>query len=159
MASFPLLCHRRCRRGVSELYASMLMIGVTLSLGSFVTFAALGQFGLATGSASLGATLQQSSAETQLGLVYVAVASSSACPSLGGVEEGTTLTLALYNYGTTSFTPSAILVNATSFPGSYSAVPSGSLGLFAVTLANCAHSAGQSVVVTDTSGDVLQVVS
>jgi len=137
----------------------MLMIGVTLSLGSFVAFAALGQFGLAANSASLGASLDQSSAQTQLGMVYVAVASSSTCPSFGGVHEGVSLTLALYNYGTTSFTPSELLVNATAYQGAYGSTPPGSLGLYTVTLAACAHSSGQSVLAADSAGDVLQVAS
>jgi len=159
VAPSPLFSRHPGLRGISELYAAMLMIGVTLSLGSFVTFAALGQFGLAASSASLGANLDQSSAQTQLGLVYAAVASSTSCPSFGGVHEGVSLTLALYNYGTTSFTPSELLVNATSYFGSYASTSPGSLGLYTLTLASCAHSSGQSVVAADSAGDVLQVVS
>ena len=137
----------------------MLMIGVTLSLGSFVAFAAVGQFGLAADSASLGASLAQSSAETQLGLVYVAIASSNSCPVVGGVHEGTSLTLAVYNYGSTAFTPAELLVNSSAFAGAYPTTPPGSLGLYGVTLAGCAHTSGQSVVAEDSSGDVLEVFS
>jgi hypothetical protein len=137
----------------------MLMIGVTLSLGGFVAFAAVGQYGLAANSASLGASLAQSSAETQLGLVYVAVASTNACPIYGGVHEGTSLTLALYNYGSTSFTPAVLLVNSTAFAGAYPTTPPGSLGLYSLTLAGCSHSSGQSVVAEDPAGDVVQVGS
>jgi len=154
-----LFSRRQRRFGISELYAAMLMIGVTLSLGSFVTFAALGQFGLAASSASLGASLDQSSAQTQLGLVYAVVASSGSCPTFDGVHEGVSLTLALYNYGTTNFTPSELLVNATSFSGSYAPTAPESLGLYTLTLASCAHSSGQSVVAANSAGDVLQVVS
>ena len=135
------------------------MIGVTLSLGSVVVFAALGQFGLAANAASLGAGLNQSSAETQIGLVYAAVASSASCPKSGGVQEGVSLTLALYNYGSVSFSPSQLLVNATAYPGTYGSLAPGSLGLYAVTLAGCAHSSGQSVVVADSSGNVFEIVS
>jgi hypothetical protein len=147
------------QKGVSELYASMLMIGVTLSLGSFVAFAALGQFGLAANSASLGAGLDQSSAEMQIGLVYAAVASSNSCPMSGGVHEGVSLSLALYNYGAASFLPSDLLVNATAYSGTFGAIGPESLGLYTVALVGCAHSSGQSVVVADSSGDEFQIVS
>jgi hypothetical protein len=137
----------------------MLMIGVTLSLGSFVAFSALTQFGLVVNSASLGAGLDQSSAETQLGLVYAAVSSSNSCPVSGGVHEGVSLSLALYNYGSSSFSPSELLVNATAYPGTYGAIAPNSLGIFTVALAGCAHSSGQSVMIADSSGDEFQVAS
>jgi hypothetical protein len=147
------------RSGVSELYASMLMVGVTLSLGSFVAAAAVSQFGLAGGSASLGASMEQSSSGVALGLVYVAVAPSVSCPVSGGYHEGNSITLALFNYGTTSFTPAEVAVNSTIYPGSYPAVAPGTLGQYAISLGSCAHGWAQTLLVLDSSGDGVELGS
>ncbi len=142
---------------MSELYASMLMIGVTLSVGSFVAYAAVSQAGAASGSASLGAALAQSSAGTQLSLVYAAVTPSASCPTYAGYHEGTSLSLSLYDYGTASFSPAAIMVNSTVYPGSYATISAGDLATYTIPLATCAHSSGLTIFAVDPSGGEVQV--
>jgi flagellin-like protein len=144
------------RRGVSELYASLLMVGVTLSLGGAVVVAASSQFGLAANSASLGASLQQSSAGVQVSLVYAAVFPSGSCPTYQGVKEGTSLTVALYNYGAADFAPAELVVNSTAYQGGYGTLALGSLGAYTITLGACAHSSGQTVLAVDSLGDEVQ---
>jgi len=147
------------RRGVSELYATMLMVGVTLSLGGVVSFAAAGQFELNARSASLGAALVQSSAGVQLSLVYVSTPASASCPTYQGYNEGAILTLSLYNYGTTSFTPAEFVVNSTAYPGVYGTLAPGSMVGYTVSSGSCIHSSGQAILVIDTWGDAIQLES
>lgn len=154
MASSRLFPSRR--RGVSELYAAVLMIGVTLSLGSIVVAAATSQFGLASDSASLGATLRQEAADTQLGVIYDAVQPSGSCPMFGGYPEGSTLTLAVYDYGSLGFTPAGFVVNSTVYAGSFGEVAPGTLAIYTLSLAGCAHPSGQTVLAFDSSGDEVQ---
>ena len=156
MAFPPIFRTRRTRGGVSELYAAVLMIGVTISLGSLVLAAASSQFGLAADSASLGSSLQQTSAEVQLGVVYVAVPPSGSCPLYQGFQEGTTLTVGLFDYGSAGFSPAGFVVNSTAVPGSYGTVVPGALGQFAVTLGSCAHHSGQVILAYDSAGDEVQ---
>lgn len=144
------------RRGVSELYASMLMVGVTLSLGSVVVAAALGTFGRAESSASLGASLQGTESGTQISLVYVSVKPSSSCPAYRGVPEGTLLTVYLFDYGGTPFSPSEFAVNSTVYAGNFSAMAPGGMGQYAVTLGSCAHPWGLTIVAADAVGDGVQ---
>ena len=147
------------RRGVSELYASMMMLGVTLTMGGLVASAAIGQLGLQNGSASMGAALAQESAGKDLALVYLVAAPSGSCPVYAGYHEGTTLTLAVYNYGTERFAPSALAINGTVYAGGYSAVGPGSLGTFALSLGSCAHASGETVLLVDSVGDEVQLAS
>ncbi|MDG7010989.1 MAG: hypothetical protein JRN57_02595 [Nitrososphaerota archaeon] len=149
---FPL----RRRRGVSELYAAVLMIGVTLSIGSIVVVAATSQFDLASSSATLGASLREGAAETQLGLVYAAVRPSASCPAYRGYQEGTDLTVALYDLGETGFAPAGFVVNGTDYVGSYSALSPGALGEYALALGSCAHPAGLTILAYDAQGDEVQ---
>jgi hypothetical protein len=135
----------------------MLMIGVTLSLGGIISIAALGQFGLATDQASLGSSLEQRSAGTQLSLVYASVTPASSCPSYRGEEEGTNLTVAVFDYGTVGSTPVEIMVNSTAHSGAYATVPSGGLAAYSVTLGTCAHGPGQSILLVDSVGDEVQL--
>ncbi len=144
---------------MSELYASMLMIGVTLSLGSIVAAAALSQFGLANGAATADSTARQSAASVELGLVYVAVSPSGSCPVYEGNPEGSTLKVSLYNYGAAPFSPSEFMVNSSVYPGAYPTLGAGSLGSFTISLGGCAHSSGQTLLVLDTAGEGAQVWS
>ncbi len=161
MALSPSFAGRRRsgRPGVSELYASVLMIGVTLSVGGFVVASAMGQFGLIDSSASLAASLQQTSAGVQIGLSYVVVPSLGSCPPYGGNREGTSLTVALYNYGRADFTPAEFVVNSTIYRGSYSTLSPGDFSAYSFALAGCGHSSGLTIVVADSSGDVVQFES
>ncbi len=137
----------------------MLMVGVTLSLGSVVAAAALGQFGLANGAASADAAVRQTSAGVGLSLVYVAVAPSGSCPLYDGYPEGTAMTVSLYNYGAASFAPSEFMVNSTAYPGTYAALGAGTLGAYTILLASCAHASGQTLLILDPAGEGAQVAS
>ena len=137
----------------------MLMVGVTLSLGSVVVAAALGSMGQAEGSASLGAAVHESASGVQLSLVFVSVAPSGACPTQGGAEEGTSATLALFDYGSTGFAPAELMVNSTFYPGSYAPLSPGKMQEYPVLLAECAHPSGLTVLAVDAAGDEVQVGS
>ncbi|MDG6920072.1 MAG: hypothetical protein JRN59_00910 [Nitrososphaerota archaeon] len=141
---------------MSELYASLLMIGVTLSLGSLVVAAATSQFGLASDSASAEAALSERTAGVQVALVYSAVMPSTACPDYQGAQEGENLTLALYDYGADGFTPTGFVVNSTVVTGGFGALGPGSLAVFDVPLGACAHPSGASVAAFDAAGDEVQ---
>jgi hypothetical protein len=141
---------------VSELYAAVLMVGVTLSLGSLVVAAATSQFGLATDSASLGASLREGAAGTQLGMVYAAVQPSGSCPAYEGGQEGSTLTIAVFDYGSAGFTPAGFVVNSTVYAGSFGEAAPGALAQYTVALASCAHQSGLTVLAYDSSGEEVQ---
>ena len=144
------------RRGVSELYAAMLMIGVTIMVGTVVVLSASNQFGLVANAASVGASLQSSSSGVQVGLVYAEVVSSRSCPSYQGTIEGTTLSVSLYNFGSTSFIPSLVAVNGTAYAGGFSPLVPQNIGVYTIGLGSCAHSGGQTIVAVDALGDELQ---
>jgi hypothetical protein len=146
---------REPRAGVSELYAAMLLVGVTLSLGSLVVSAATNQFSIASGTASLGERIGQEAASVQLAFVYSTTA-LGLCNSYGGSPEGTTLTVALFDYGSGSFTPTGFVVNSTVISGSYATASPGELVQYAISLGACAHSSGQTLVAFDASGDEVQ---
>ena len=155
---------RKARRtGVSELYASLLMLGVTLSFGSVVASMAMGQLNQGTTSASLGTSLTAQSVGRQVALIYVTSASPGSCPAYEGAQEGTVLTVTLLDYGSQPFTPDQILVNGTTYySNSYQALTPGIPRSYSVTLApagSCAHPGGQNLMLTDTGGDEVQFAS
>lgn len=133
----------------------MLLVGVTLSLGSMVVAAAEGQFSLASGTASLEGRINQDAASVQLALVY-STATAGSCGSYLGSPEGTTLTVALFDYGSGTFTPSGFTVNSTVITGTYGALSPGELVAYALPLGPCVHSSGQTVVAFDSSGGEVQ---
>lgn len=141
---------------MSELYASMLMIGVTLAVGAAVVFAATNQFSLATGAEAVGSSLQLSSSGAQVALVFASVSPSGSCPLYLGENEGTTLVLALYNYGTTRFAPAEVVVNSTVYAGGYSVVFPGEMVTYALALGSCSHASGLAILMADPGGDVAQ---
>lgn len=141
---------------MSELYASMLMIGVTLALGGVVVAAALGSAGQADRSASLGASVQQQGDGVQLSLAYAAVLSSGSCPSYQGAGEGDALSVSVFDYGTAGFTPSELVVNSTTFSGGFQPVSPGALQTYTVALGSCAHAAGLTIFLADSRGDEFQ---
>ena len=145
----------RGTRGISELYASVLMVGVTLALGGLVTSSALGEFGLANDSASLGAA-QHVPAMTQVGLVYFVVAPSGSCPESGMYREGTSVSMAFYNYGEVPFAPAEIAVNGSVHPGRYPPMAPGSMGTYALDTGACSRSWGETVTLIDPQGNELQ---
>lgn len=145
------------RAGVSELYASMLMIGVTLALGGIVVAAAMGSAGQANASASLGSALQEEGSGVRLSLVYAVVAPSGACPPYRGVDEGTSLTVALFDYGTEGFSPAEIGVNSTLYSGGFPTASPGAMAYYTVVLGTCAHASGLTVAAIDTRGEEVQV--
>lgn len=145
--------HRR--NGVSELYASMLMVGATLALGGLVTSSAIGQFALANSAASLGAARGVTPAG-EIGLVYFAVASSGSCPLDKGYHEGTLVNLAFYNYGDLTFVPVEIALNGSVYSDGYAPIAPGSMGTYALKLASCSRSSGETVALVDQLGDEVQ---
>ena len=149
----------RRKTAVSELYASMLMIGVTLATGGLVASAAIGQFGLADSSAPVGAGVLQSSADAKIALIYLVATPSGSCPVFGGYREGTSLTLEVYNYGAATFDPALVAVNSTVLSGPFSPIPSGTLGTLTLFLGGCAHPSGQTILVEDIQGDAVQLES
>lgn len=142
---------------MSELYAAVLMIGVTLALGSVVAGAAVGLFGYATRGASLGASAAQESSEVQLSLVYSTTAPSASCPSYGGGQEGTALDIGLFDYGSAGFSPDGFVVNSSVIGGDFGSVAPGSLAQFVLPLGSCAHPSGQTLVAFDAAGDEVQI--
>ena len=144
---------------MSELYASILMVGVTVSLGSVLVGAAVGSIGQAQGASSLGASIQSSAYGRELSLVYIVVAPSGTCPPYRGVREGTELTLAMFDYGANGFSPAEFVVNSTVLLGTYPGLSPGTMGQYTITLGSCAHSGGQTVTAIDSEGDVVQVGS
>ena len=158
------------RKGVSELYASVLMIGATLAFGGVVASAAVSQFNGATGGGSQGAAASAASAGKLVSLVYgTVVPGSGGCtaayrgPDGGAYPEGKTYLLVLYDYGSVSFAPYEVFDNGTLLGvGGYVAVPAGSGAATApatnsLTLPGCAHPTGQSFVLIDGAGDEVAV--
>ncbi len=142
---------------MSELYAAVLVIGVTLSFGSIVVAAAGTQFGAEGNASSLGSSLAQTSAGIQVGLVYAAVSPSLSCPQYRSFNEGTSLTLALYDFGSAPLSPAGLVVNSTVYVGGFPTVPAGGMAQVTLTLTSCAHSSGQTVVMFDSAGDEAQI--
>ena len=132
----------------------MMMIGVTLSVGGYVTAAAINQFNLAQNAASLAALVQQQSAGKLISLVYSTVTPSGSCPAYVGYSEGI-LTLELYNYGTFTFTPSEAFDNGTLYSGTGS-VAANSMAAFTFTLPSCVHPSGQTILLVDSYGNEMQ---
>ena len=144
---------------MSELYASVLMVGVTISLGSVLVAAALGSIGQAQGASSLGASLQLSASGRELSLAFAAVAASGPCPAYRGGAEGTVMTLALFDYGASGFVPVEFVINSTIYAGTYPALSPGTMAQYTVSLGSCAHSTGQTVTAVDSAGDEVQFES
>lgn len=148
------------RRGVSELYASLLMIVVTLLFGSVVTVAAINQFNLSTYSGSLAETVQQASAGKLISLIYFTIsAGSGSCTTVyNGVTEGTNANLALYNYGFVGMNPTEIFINGTLlYSGTgFGNIAPGSMTIYTLTLPSCAHPTGQTILLVDAYGDEIQ---
>ncbi len=146
---------------MSELYASVMMIGVTLVFGSFVATAAINQFNLSTYSGSLAASVQQASAGKQVSYVYFAVTpGSGSCTTMyRGVTEGRATTLALYNYGSAGMNPTEIFVNGTlQYSGTgFGNIAPASMTTYSLTLSSCAHPSGQTFLFVDASGDEVQI--
>jgi len=136
----------------------MLLIGVTLSFGSVVAVDAVNQFNLSTNSASLAAAVQEVSAGKLVSLVYGSVSPSRSCPLYQGYNEGTTYTMALYDYGSANFSTVELFVNGTLYSGGgYGTISAGSIASYTLTLPWCAHPSGQTFLLLDANGDGVQV--
>ena len=158
---------RAARRGVSELYSSILMVGVTLVFGGIVTSAAIGQFNGSTTAGALGVQEQEASAGKQVSMVYgTVVPGSGGCtstykgPDGKPYAEGRTYLLALYDYGDTSFSPYEVFDNGTLLAvGGYSTITAAAGGgapapvQNALALPSCAHPGGQTFLLIDSAGD------
>ena len=141
------------------LYTSVLLVGGTLAMGGVVVVGAASQFALTANAANAGSSLVERSAGTRLALVYALTPSSGACGSYGGAKEGTSLAVALYNYGTAAFALADLAVNSTLHPAVYPVIGPGDLGTYVVPLGTCAHSAGQTIFLVDSAGDGVQIES
>jgi hypothetical protein len=143
----------------------MLMVGVTLSFGSVITAAAVQQFNASTSGEAFAASAEQASVGKQISLVYgTVVAGSGGCtttykgPDGGTYTEGKSYTLVLYNYGSVPFTPDEVFDNGTLLAvGAYSTVPASGLASNTLTLVSCAHPAGQTILLVDSSGVEISV--
>ena len=135
------------------------MVGVTLAVGGLVASSALGQLAMANDASSLSAMAQEASVRTQLGVVYILAESSWSCPLYGGQHEGTTLEIAIYNYGGTAFKPAQMIINGTLFAGDYTPLAPGSLRTYALVGTTCSHSSGQTLIVENSAGDEVQFES
>lgn len=157
----------RGHRAVSELYASVLMIGITLSFGSIVASVAVGQFQSSTEGASQAVFAQQASVGKQITLVYgTVVQGSGGCtatyigPDGAAYLEGKSYVLVLYDYGSASFAPAEVFDNGTLLPsGGYSTILAHGSGPVSNSLAltACARPSGQTFLLVDVSGDELTV--
>ena len=146
------------RTGVSELFASLLMVGVTLSLGGVVTAAAVSQYGMQASSAAVSGSLEQTSAGKLVSLVYsqVAPGSGGCTRTYYGATEGETVTLELFDFGPSAFSPSVIFVNSTLFASNYPTLLPGGMAAYTLTLPDCAHAAGQTILLGDAKGDEVE---
>jgi hypothetical protein len=145
---------------VSELYATLLLMGVTLSFGGLVATSALQQISLQSGASSAAASSQAAAAGKDLALAFgtVPAPGSGGCrQSYAGFLEGTGYTLALFNYGSRAFAPAEVFDNGTLLAGGpYGAALPGRLTTYSLTL-GCSHPSGQEFLLVDASGAVEQI--
>lgn len=128
------------------------MIAVTVAFGSYISYAAITQFNQAGNAAGNAAANQQQASSELLSFVYTSVVQGSGgcSTSYQGVTEGTSLTLAFYNYGTTPFNTGVTYINGTAYSGiGVSQIPAGTYISWTLTMGSCVHSTGQSIVLTD----------
>jgi hypothetical protein len=138
----------------------MMMIGVTLGFGGYVTNAALNQFGIAQNAGAAASAVQEAQASKLVSLVYSTVAGSQSCPLFSGYNEGTVLTVALYNYGQSSFSPVEAYLNSTQYLGTgYGNISPGTMSTFSFTFSSCLHAPGQSILLVDAYGDELELAT
>ncbi len=133
------------------------MIGITLSFGGLVTVAAVGEYTASAGSASLGSALQVSSSGVQVSFVYAFTASPGSCPTYDGAPEGTSLTVAIYDYGTSSFAPVLLADNSTLFTGNFAQLSPGTLQTYTLSESVCVHASGQTVALAGSTGKEVEV--
>jgi hypothetical protein len=147
------------------------MVGVTLAFGGVVTAMAVSELDASASGNSLASYVQQASVGKQVSLIYGAVvAGSGSCtatyegPDGNSYVEGKTYVLVLFDYGGVTFSPYEVFDNNTMLSvGGYSAITAGSPGQGAspvsntLTLTSCAHPAGQTFLLVDTSGDEVTV--
>ena len=149
---------------MSELYASVLMIGVTLSFGSVVTGLAVAQLQASTNGDSQAAFAQQSSVGEQVALVYGTLAQGSGgCTSTyvgadgGTYTEGKSYTLTLFDYGSVPFELSEVFDNGTLLAaGGYTPIGPSPVAN-AISLVSCGHPWGQTFLLVDGSGGEVTV--
>jgi len=132
------------------------MIGVTLAFGGLVAITAASQFSSATASASLSSTLEESYSGVQVSLVYAVAGSPGSCPAYRGTSEGTTMIIALFNYGTSPFTPASIFDNGTLYTGTYAQLAPGTLVTYTISVGHCTHPSGQTILAVDAYGKEVQ---
>ncbi|MDG6918612.1 MAG: hypothetical protein JRN62_04150 [Nitrososphaerota archaeon] len=148
------------RYAISELFAALMIVAITLSFGSVVTYSAMNYFGLADSAAQQSANTQQQAASKLISLVYAnVVPGSGGCvASYGGVEEGTILDLGFYNYGSAQFNTAVVYLNDTFYSGyGFSPLAPGNFTTWQLTTVSCMHSSGQTLLISDSSGAEVQI--
>jgi FlaG/FlaF family flagellin (archaellin) len=150
----------KSRRGVSELYATVLMVGATVVFGGLVVAAAITQSNASQYSSFLAASSQQAASGKLISMVYSSVfpGSGGCTQAYGGFKEGTSYTLALYNYGTNAFAPVSVYINGTLYAGSgYPSVAAGGLTAYSFTTPSCVHASGQTFTLVEAGGNEVSI--
>ena len=135
------------------------MLCITISLGSVATGLVANQFGLTAANAATGASGDENSAGIQLSFVFAATSSSTGCPAYRGVPGGAVLEVTVFDYGTSGFLPTTVVVNGTVYYSqAFPTVLPGGMATYRLPLAKgtCAHSWGQTILMADADGDVFQ---
>jgi len=136
------------------------MLGITISMGSVVTGLLANQFGLTTTTAGAGATSDENSAGIQLSFVFATASSTGGCPAYRGASGGTVLEFAVFDYGSSGFSPTTVVINGTVYYSpAFPPIPPGAMMTYRLTLdpaGTCAHSWGQTVLMIDAGGDAFQ---
>ena len=133
-----------------------------MAFGGSVTGLAMAQLGQSSSSVAMSTSNQSDSVQRQLSLINALTSQTGTCPTYRGASEGTSLGFAVFDYGSSSFSPTTLAVNGTLYAGSYATLSPGSLTVYFVALlphGSCAHATGQTLMMLDASGDEFQFVS
>ena len=128
----------------------MLMVGATIVFGGLVVAAAISQASTSQNSYYMGASALQASQGKLISLVYSSTVPS---PSTGCV-------LALYNYGSSAFTTSAVYIDGVLYPtptGGYQPVATSSLQTYSFATASCSPVSGHVFTLADSGGNEISI--
>ncbi|MDG6933109.1 MAG: hypothetical protein JRN68_00250 [Nitrososphaerota archaeon] len=148
------------RHAISELFAALMLVAITLSFGSFVTYSAINYYGLSDLAAQQAANSQQQAASKLISIVYAnVVPGSGGCvTSYNGVVEGTILDLGFYNYGSAQFNTAVVYLNDTFYSGyGFSPLAPGNFTTWQLSTLSCIHASGQTLLISDSSGSEVQL--
>ncbi len=148
------------RNGVSELLTTLILVAITLSFGAYIAQIAISQDAQQQAAAQGAASQEQAAANRLLSLVYATVTpgSGGCITTYSGATEGTSLNVAIYDYGSTPFDTAYVFVNGTVYGGSgYGTIEANSLAQFTLTMSSCIHQTGQTILLVDVNGGELQI--